>query len=130
MDLYFQKWRDCRKKEDKYVMINVPISEAQRRWNICRFIAHIIAENIDELSLVWRRSFKIDGEETIAKRLCIYYHKKGALIPVFDDRNVEDVIQTLQDGKWQVQISLHFKDYRLHDPALHPISPIKKKKIK
>lgn len=133
VNLEFQK-RRCRGNE--VVTIKVFVTAEQLEWNISRFVAHMIAEHQDELSVLWKKNLKIDGEEQLAKRLCLWYNKPekaggGCTVHLIEQtRSTKEVIlfAHLMSENVTVHIGLNTKSHLFNDWTLHPIPRIQKKK--
>lgn len=132
LNLAFQK---TRLRGAETIIINVPVPDEQLEWPIARFVAHSIVENQDELSILWKKNLKTDGEAQLAKRLCLSYMKpeKDGSHTVHLVKGAEETKKTilfacLMSENVTVHVGLAAKSHLFNDPTLRPIPRINKKK--
>lgn len=112
------------------IPIEVDVPDKWMKWVIRRFVARVIVQNIDNLSVLWKRNLKQDGEEILRCRLlCLYQHvqHKGEGYTSYRIENIphETKVSELRSDI-PIEVNILPRSHLCSNPKLRPIPRIKK----
>lgn len=115
------------------IPLEVQVPSNRETWAIRRFVVRTLVENIDNLSVLWKRNLNQDGERILRCRLlCIYQHvERGDSCTTYRNIKIphETKVHELRTDL-PIRVSLLSRSHLCTNPRLKPIPRIRKSENK
>lgn len=112
------------------IPIEIDVPDEQLKWVVRKFVVRVLVQNIDNLSVLWKRNLNQDGEDILRCRVhCFYKHiyHETAGCPSYSIESIpkETKVSELRSDI-PIEVTLLSRSRLCKNPRLHPIPRIKK----